>query len=54
MAGDPVDAAISRAAQHGIRYRLEKTITAPKSRPVEIYRRVARAFAPVLPAGPPN
>ena len=46
MGGDPVEAAINRAGRYGIQYRLEKTIAAPKSPVIEIYRRVGRAFRP--------
>ncbi|HUI82155.1 MAG TPA: glycosyltransferase family 39 protein [Bryobacteraceae bacterium] len=44
--GDPVHRAIVRAESFGIPYRLEKSITAPKSPVIEIYRRVGRAFGP--------
>lgn len=46
MGGDSVERAINRAERYGIRYRLEKTIAAPKSPVIEIYRRVGRAFRP--------
>jgi hypothetical protein len=39
MRSDPVQSAINRAARDGIRYRLEKTIAAPKSPVVEVYQR---------------
>ena len=51
MGGDSVEAAVNRAG-----YRLEKTIAAPKSPVIEIYRRVGRAFRPAaaLPSGAPE
>ncbi|PWU03498.1 MAG: hypothetical protein C5B51_18955 [Terriglobia bacterium] len=40
MGGDAAQSAINRAGRFGIRYRLEKTIVAPKSPVIEIYRRI--------------
>jgi len=38
--GDPVQTAVNRAARHGIRYRLERTIVEDYEPVIEIYRRI--------------
>jgi hypothetical protein len=40
MGGDAAQSAVNRAGRYGIHYRLEKTIVAPRSPVVEIYRRI--------------
>ena len=40
MGGDAAQSAVNRAGRYGIHYRLEKTIVAPRSPVIEIYRRI--------------
>ncbi len=40
MGGDAAQSAVNRAGRYGIHYRLEKTIMAPRSPVIEIYRRI--------------
>lgn len=46
MEGDPVDRAIARAAQYGVRYELETTIAVKDQRAVKIYRRTGGPHGP--------